>query len=927
MLHLEPGESSATLDHLRQALSLAPEPTLIVIDYLEQMAGLDLGALRRLRPAWAHSGSPVALLANARPGVLDGRNPEWDSLFEQLRLEQEQGQQEQIALLARERLAPEASHLLGTDRVRALCGERPIIALLIAEELERRARRRTLTDQSLEGIRGGELRGWLRRRLSEDFPKTSAGGGLRPPPIEALEVAATAILACAPQRRVGLARAGEAALAVLGEEEVRGHELVEMLDQIGWIEPDGESLDLRTPHDVVADEMIEVQFAECRSGRRQILVDGTLAPGQTDPRSLGRLADSLRRTLVSTTSQDLGTKLADEAVRWWRSSTGALASTLSDAETIDAAAYAMGAVLDGPPWTDVAVETWSEVFGDWLRRHGSELEARHLLYRGLRRLAEGQAGNLIDVAIVWCELHGATENATFVLAPLLGRTDLAGEHAKDAIGQARRWLTLHGDALEAQFVLYPLLKRSDLADEHARDAIGRARHWLTLHGDPLEARFVLHSLLGRTDLPDEHVEDAIGRARRWLTLHGDPLEAGFVLHPLLKRSDLADEHARDAIGRARHWLTLHGDPLEARFVLHSLLGRTDLAGEHAKDAIGQARHWLALHGDALEAEFVLSPLVGRIDLASEHARDAIGRARHWLTLHGDPLEARFVLHSLLGRTDLPDEHAKDAIGRARHWLTLHEDAPEAGFVLRPLLGRTDLPDEHAEDAIGRARRWLTLHGEALEAQFVLHPLLGRTDLAGEHAKDAIGQARHWLTLHGDALEAGFVLNPLLGRDDLSDLAARGCVLAALRWLRRHGNSGDAGFVLRPLLTRDEYPRSIGEALERLAVRWVRANRNRPDVDFLAGRLLKRRSLSEVRWLQTAEVVLDWCRRSPVGPPLGYQLARIIGGMGLLTRSERRAWATEVRRWEAAGAPGPGWLISQLLTIAAFIEVGEPPEVA
>ena len=76
-------------------------------------------------------------------------------------------QSQRIIQVMTETVTPTACECLGRDEVIRLCGQRPIIALLIAQELERRAQRGNLRNMDFEHFRSSDLTRWLRQRLAE----------------------------------------------------------------------------------------------------------------------------------------------------------------------------------------------------------------------------------------------------------------------------------------------------------------------------------------------------------------------------------------------------------------------------------------------------------------------------------------------------------------------------------------------------------------------------------------------------------------------------------------------------------------------------------------------------------------------------------------------------------------------------------------
>jgi hypothetical protein len=791
VLHALPGEPGVTVEEIGEVLLSGSVPTLLVFDYLDQMPNLDLSSLLgRLLPEAQRRGIRLALLANMRPAALRQGNGARDTLFKKenwLSLEPSAQQKLQINDIVLDRLAPRAVGLLGKERVRELCGTRPILALFIAVELERRALAGTLAWAIGANMRGGDLLGWLRRRLVEDKLVVEEGMDFLPPEPSPQLIAAAAMLAAAPLVREAMVEVGRTASREAGGTEARlAEKTLAGLLQLGWLEDIGQ--ELVAAHDVVADEVLaQVLWDQVDDNLREEVLPRCLAPARGCARVLGRYATALSRLLgAEETKADAA--LGAGANQWLRKEAAGLGQALAAAEASESA-YALGALVSLPIWAGESVANWHPLVAPWLASQGLHPAARHLLYKGLRSIPTNAAPDLLDAAMAWCARYLDLSLASYGLGPLLGRDDLEG-HAAKAIDLALGWLERFHQAEEARYVIPSLLGRTELGDREP-EAIDFALSWLECFQQAPEAGFVLRPLLERTDL-GEQAPQAIERALGWLESFQQAPKAQFVLQPLLERKDLG-EQAPQAIERALGWLECFQQAPKAQFVLQPLLARTDL-GEQAPQAIERALGWLESFQQAPEAGFVLRPLLERKDLG-EQAPQAIQRALGWLESFQQAPEADFVLRPLLERKDL-GEQALQAIQRALGWLESFQQAPEADFVLRPLLERKDL-GEQAPQAIQRALGWLESFQQAPEARFVLQPLIGRKDL-GEQAPQAIERALGWLESFQQAPEAGFVLRPLLEHKVLGEQAPQ-AMERALGWLARFHKTYEASFVLQHLM--------------------------------------------------------------------------------------------------------------------------------
>lgn len=347
VLHSLPGEPGVTVEDLAAAVITEGGSTLLIFDYLDQMPRLDLGSVRkRLLPEATRCGIRLALLANLRPSSLRRANAERDALFtEEILLHPSARQRAGIAECAIDHIAPLAIAQMGREQVRGLCGERPILAIFIAEELQRRAELGSLV--SAGGFRRGDLVSWLRRRLIEDGLAVENSGFLPPEPDPAL-VTAAAMLAAAPMTELDIEAAGQAAFDAAGGSDPQGAgRVLRALLTLGWVER--RDTELAAAHDVVADEVLAQVLWDRSSGAfRDSVLAWCLAPALSRARVLGRYATALTRLLgpedAETRTEAL---LRQKAGAWLQSNGTRLGDMLASAEASESA-YALGGVVSAP---------------------------------------------------------------------------------------------------------------------------------------------------------------------------------------------------------------------------------------------------------------------------------------------------------------------------------------------------------------------------------------------------------------------------------------------------------------------------------------------------------------------------------------------------------------------------------------------------
>jgi hypothetical protein len=547
VLHSQAAEPALTDADLEATVLTGSGQMLLVLDYFDQLK-LDPERLRlRLLPAAAARGIRLALLANARPSV---DQPHLKDLFDVVAMRPTQDRARAIANQLLRTVAPNAVARLGFDRLAELCGVRPIVALFIARELDRRSLAGTLDEKNLTGVRSGHLTNWLRDRLKQS-------GLAVPRPVNPLDpaspsphlVAAAAVLAAAPQSERALAAAGKRALEMAGldprfDAGDRGRRLVKLLREMGWLEL--RSHELATAHDVVADEVVHDVLADRSAATvRKTELYALLAPALGSARTLGRLAVALRRVLgMEGVAAGVGGDLAERSAAWLARERQRIGELLR-LDDSDEVAFALGEVVTGQPWGKAALESWDQLFTPFLAVHAETSSARHLLYRGLRALPTGRAALLLPAAKRWLGRHGLSPEASFVVWALLKRKDLEPLAALAAVKAGIAWLEENPLHPRADFVISGLLRRNEVEVSDRRLVMSLGLDWL--HHTPIrdDRDYALSSMLWNADLFDEQ-----GRAYLtndildWLLLAPRSEDTVQRLETGLRR--LAQQHPQEA---------------------------------------------------------------------------------------------------------------------------------------------------------------------------------------------------------------------------------------------------------------------------------------------------------------------------------------------------------------------------------------------
>lgn len=547
VLHAQAGEPALTDIDLEATVLKGSGQTLLVLDYFDQMK-LDLERLRlRLLPAASARGIRLAVLANARPSL---DRPMREEFFDVVAMRPTQNRVRAIADRLLQTVAPHALKRLGYDRLADLCGVRPIVALFIAREVDRRSAAGTLDEKRLSGVRSGHLTKWLRDRLKEGgLSVPRPGSPLEPATPSPHLVAAAAILAAAPQPEAALVAVGKRTLETAGldarfDANDRGHRLVALLREMGWLETRGH--ELATAHDVVADEVVHDVLADRDAATvRTVELEALLAPALDSARTLGRLAVALRRVLgMEGVADEVSKNLADASATWLARGRWPIGRLLQLADP-DEVAFALADVVTGQPWGNAALESWDQLFAPFLDVHAEHASTRHLLYRGLSALPKGRGALLLPVAGRWLGRHGLLPEASFVVAPLLKREDLVHTEAVVAVKAGVAWFLANPLHPQADFVIRGLLRRTELEINQRQQVMILAVRWLR-HTPAREDRdFALSSMLWNAELLDEQARDfLINDILDWLLLAARSEDTVRRLETGIRR--LAQQHSTEA---------------------------------------------------------------------------------------------------------------------------------------------------------------------------------------------------------------------------------------------------------------------------------------------------------------------------------------------------------------------------------------------
>ncbi|AVH58246.1 MULTISPECIES: caspase family protein [Streptomyces] len=174
----------------------------------------------------------------------------------------------------------------------------------------------------------------------------------------------------------------------------------------------------------------------------------------------------------------------------------------------------------------------------WLGPNGqkADLAESFVLNRLLHRLREAEAPHdpAIRRALRWLRELGRTADASFVLRQLLKLRNLPPKYAERAIGYGEAWLREeHRTTQEASFVIAPLLFQKRQLEAPDRGTVQQALDWLQQHGDGEEAWRVIRRLAEYAPSAPHHtaLQDYAGR---WIAAYPDALEEHAYLNEALQ---------------------------------------------------------------------------------------------------------------------------------------------------------------------------------------------------------------------------------------------------------------------------------------------------------------------------------------------------------------------------------------------------------
>ncbi|MGW1801835.1 hypothetical protein ACWCQN_39475 [Streptomyces sp. NPDC001984] len=821
------------LDGVREAVSGHEGQVLLVLDYVDRYHSLNLRDLAALLDAEAEHGLRISCVASVRPGALkDLANRGYQVLFTLVELSSDEERERTLARHIFERVAKKSLAVLGYERMADLCSTRPVLALLLALELERLAEARRLDPDASDAPRPGVLIDWFEQRTGEEFGQASD-------PVEPLAATAAA-LACI-DTRDAVERAADTLLRRgTNAPGITGAWVVARLKTHGWLlttaDYPEETLDVF--HDIVTDLFLS----------QTCLPDGyTFAPNILqelldalcgDIRSLRRAVGHLNRWGSDLNGTHHG-ELARACAIWLKVNSATVLDMARQAP--DEGMRTLVSMFSATPWRRAVVDRWNTVVTPWLK--GAD-PARVRTFLTDAALNCGQApAALLQAAQGWLARHAADDPDAIHLVNALAHATTGPNGPTDAYEQyvaapARDWLDGHGTTRDGRILFHTLLRHTG----HRPDIAAHAAHTAVELADDLSQELAtgrLLTTLHRTEhLPATDRAQLAKATHEWLAKYGTHEQATYVYTATLPSPHLprVDPIAVSALA----WLRWHGDKPDASFVLKALLKTPDLHPDAVRRTVQYAHTWLSDEKNGLDASasFVLAPLLHEATLTAvpESAPKSARAALAWLERHPCLQAASFVLSNLLkyhdNATADPDSDivTNRAFSATRTWLAAN-DTWHRPLLRAYIAKRSDTQKEQSLEAVDAVlARMRTTPRTELDDSFVLRDLLSLNGLRRDQREEILRHAGSWLEAHPGDPQGSFVLAPYLyrSRHDNSREAHKAGIDRALRWLEKNSDSDTAAYVLvnlhsaRHTATEGLDAPTVARLVSGHVLRWVRA---------------------------------------------------------------------------------------------------------
>lgn len=853
VLHVQP-DSAVTVDDLAAAvLSCERRRVLLVLDYLDACAQLDLRALAEvLLPEARKRGTTLTCLASVRPGSLRSVQHRGSAgVLDEVHLRDDWPHQSAVIARVIRHAAPETVRLWGQETVTRLCGRRPITALLIARAMEERELARSPLSLPVS-VRPGELLDWLREGIRRDALAASTAAAPSPVDITApdtAQLAFTVAVAAGPQPRKTVEQAVDALLGTAGgpAAALGGRRVVDTLISLGWLDEADDRLVVM--HDVVTDELL-LQSLMPPPGWS---VDENAAVSvfsalMRHPRTFSVLTGHVRRLAADMEEQGSARRIAalERFCREWITAhADALGHLLANAGRDGG--QALLTLVSSRPWHGFDESVWRRLVEPWLARAEADHIAQPFLTAALRGTDRAPAC-LVEASLGWLARRGEQTDTEHLLLALLERPDLPARAEDTVVERTLAWVPSRPAWRHTPALLKQLLRRPHPGDRLER-VVDAVREWLTPYRTYGVAS-VVRAFLQRDDVGPAAGREIAERMLAWLRA---AQHRGWDISPelcaLLEHDGLPDNDRAQVARYALDWLERQRTHPGSGRVLLNLLSGDSCPPALRHKLIAFARNWATGTSAGLPAR----SLVLQALLSDGTAPDTAAALLHQLAEEPDAPSAPAMLQRLLLHdAQLDQDQTRAAVTLALTWLDRHPEHEETGAVLGPLLRVPDLSPAEIRHAVRRGVAALLARPDDHKLMSILLSLLD--GLTAEQARTVAEISLEWLACHGGKPQRS-VLGSFLTRTDLPVEQARAGIDIALDRLSNEtstkGRTVLSGVLRHPALDETRRPRAVDCAL-----RWLEENGTLPKARIIIGDLLTLPALPPadlaraIRWART-----------------------------------------------------------------------------
>lgn len=864
--------------------------TLFVLDYLDACGKLDLQEFKaNVAGEITDRGGRLAVLATCRPsqGARLRARGAWDDVLDIVKLRDDDDYLRDLSVHIVRGVAPK-SWAERRPALTEICGSNPVIALLIAQDVEQSAGGWPTTRP---GSGRRELVRWLEERLRQDgllpvpADDQAAGGQSRPPHPVLLGCALAAALCPLPRALVEcLVQALLDGSPVVDQVPAKpARELVDLLLGMDWL---GDVADrLEVTHDIVTDQLLLEAVAPPAALRADDLVLTRMLDAlEEHPTALGRFAGNLARVHADLTNEKVATQVDRVCAEWIREHAEGLGHRLAVATD---GGEVLTTLLNAAPWQAHVSANWDAVVQPWLDDRFDADDRAELIAFALANQPDELMAPAVSAALVWLARHHEDAAAEEVVSRLL-RRKLSSEDRTKAARYALSWLTEHMSTSDRSFILRGLLAHPTGGTDLDRRAIEAALNWLKSNPHASAGDYVLGPLLRHPALESGMARRSTDSAVAWLTHHSGRAAASYVFKPLLRRPELRSSSLRRIVDLADVWLTQYVSLDEASHVLGPLASRLGPRLGNHPNIVAHAVSWLEAHGDAEDASFVLRAVLHSGGLPSREARQCAALALGWVKERFDE-RSNHVLPALVrvAESDLDPAVTSEIIDLALKWL--HEDPhrPGSGYVLAGLIESPRIRDHQLDVVTDIGLAWLERNADQDDASYVFVALLTRAQV-GADATDRIARAAGpWLGRGLWYEGAGHVLQALLDNELVDRRHVDVAVADAHRWLDAHSGAPGTPLVIAALLGRAVPSDRLPESLDRVKA-WLARNSGEPAASHVLRALLKRDDLDPPTRRRAERLGLSWLEEHPDDPGISHVLCTLLTDRFAASETSRKA---------------------------------------